>query len=98
MRIHAMRKHTCLWTPCLLLLPVVVAAQDKGEVVEEVVARVNNEVITKGDLANAQKSLEEDAHQDCPTCSDAQIGEKVAAAQKDLLRDLIDNSLLVQRG
>ncbi len=93
-----MRKHACLWTACLLLLPVVVAAQDKGEVIEEVVARVNNEVITRGDLANAQKSLADDAHQDCPTCTDAQIQEKVAAGQKDLLRDLIDNSLLVQRG
>jgi peptidyl-prolyl cis-trans isomerase SurA len=93
-----MKKHTCLWTACLLLLPVVVVAQDKGEIVEEVVARVNNEVITRGDLANAQKSLEEDAHQDCPACSDAQIREKVAAGQKDLLRDLIDNSLMVQRG
>jgi peptidyl-prolyl cis-trans isomerase SurA len=96
--IHVTRKHACLWSACLLLLPLAVAAQDKGEVVEEVVARVNNEVITRGDLANAQKSLEEDAHQDCPACTDAQIREKVAAAQKDLLRDLIDNSLLVQRG
>jgi peptidyl-prolyl cis-trans isomerase SurA len=93
-----MRKHACLWTACLLLLPAAAVAQDKGEIVEEVVARVNNEVITRGDLANAQKSLEEDAHQDCPTCTDAQIREKVAAAQKDLLRDLIDNSLMVQRG
>ena len=82
----------------MLLLLVVVAAQDKGEIVEEVVARVNNEVITRGDLANAQKSLQEDARQDCPTCSDAQIQEKVAAGQKDLLRDLIDNSLMIQRG
>ncbi len=95
---HAIKKNACLWTACLLLLPAVVAAQDKGQVVEEVVARVNNEVITRGDLASAQKSLEEDAHQDCPTCTDAQIREKVEAAQKDLLRDLIDNSLMVQRG
>ena len=95
---HAMKRNSCLWTACLLLLPVVVAAQDKGQVVEEVVARVNNEVITRGDLDSARKSLEEDAHQDCPTCTEAQIRREVEAGQKDLLRDLIDNSLMVQRG
>lgn len=89
------------WRLCLALLlvvPAVAAAQDKGQVIEEVVARVNSEVITRGDLERAQKSLVDDAHQDCPTCTQAQINEKVAAQQKDLLRDLIDNSLLVQRG
>ena len=93
-----MTKNYCLLTAFLLLLPAAAVAQDKGQVVEEVVARVNSEVITKGDLANAQKSLEEDAHQDCSTCTTAQINERVAAQQKDLLRDLIDNSLLEQRG
>ena len=32
-----------------------------------------------------------------PTCTPAQIAEKVAPLEKDLLRDLIDNLLLVQR-
>jgi len=96
-----MSKNPCIWIACLLLLPLAAAAQDaqdKGKIVEEVVARVNNEVITRGDLERAQKSLAEDAKQDCPACTPAQINEKVAAGQKDLLRDLIDNSLMVQRG
>ncbi len=94
-----MKNSTCLWTACLLLVPAVaVAQQDKGQVIEEVVARVNSEVITRGDIERAQKSLADDAHQDCPTCTVQQIDEKVGEGQKDLLRDLIDNSLLVQRG
>jgi peptidyl-prolyl cis-trans isomerase SurA len=93
-----MHKTCHFWIACLLLTPALAAAQDKGQVIEEVVARVNAEVITRGDLERAQKSLVEDAHQDCQTCTDAQINEKVAAQQKDLLRDLIDNSLLEQRG
>lgn len=71
---------------------------ENGQIVEEVVARVNNEVITRGDLERAQKALADDAHQDCPTCTQAQVDERVAAGQKDLLRDLIDNSLMEQRG
>ena len=37
-------------------------------------------------------------HDAVPACSPDQLNEKVAAAQKDLLRDLVDSSLLVQRG
>lgn len=74
------------------------AEPETGQIVEEVVARVNSEVITRGDLERAQRSLADDAHQDCPTCTQAQIDERVAAGQKDLLRDLIDNSLMEQRG
>jgi len=74
------------------------ATEDKGQVIEEVVARVNNEVITRGDLERAQKSLVDDAHQDCPACTQQQINDRVAGQQKDLLRDLIDNSLMEQRG
>ena len=83
---------------CVLALATAVYAQQKGAVVEEIVARVNNEVITRGDLDHAQAQLHTEAEQDCPACTAAQVDERVVAQQKDLLRDLIDNSLLVQRG
>jgi len=72
-------------------------AQQKGVTVEEIVARVNNEVITKGDLDHAESQLRMEAEQDCPACTPEQLDAKVAAQEKDVLRDLIDNSLLVQR-
>lgn len=72
-------------------------AQNKGTVVEEIVARVNNEIITREDLAKAHQSLEGEARDSCAKCSPEQVRELVASKDKDLLRDLIDQSLLTQR-
>ena len=73
------------------------AAQDKGKIIEEVIARVNNDAITRGDLEHARSQMAAEVQQDCPTCTPDQIKEKEAGLEKNLLRDLIDNSLLVQR-
>ena len=72
-------------------------AQEKTTVVEEIVARVNNEIITREDLAKARENLEPETRDDCPTCTPEQIRDTVATKEKNLLRDLIDQSLLVQR-
>ncbi|HEX2710840.1 MAG TPA: peptidylprolyl isomerase [Candidatus Acidoferrales bacterium] len=84
-----------------LLIPFVcahLAAQTKGRVVEEIIARVNNEVITSSDLQRAHASLEDEVKQECRNCSPEQLRSAVTEKQKNLLRDLIDQSLLVQRG
>lgn len=87
-----------------LILPLIFSglslstrAQTKGTVVEEIVARVNNEIITREDLEHARQSLESEAREACSGCSDDKVREMVAAKDKDLLRDLIDQSLLAQR-
>jgi len=72
-------------------------AQEKAAVVEEIVARVNNEIITREDLAKARENLEPETRDECPTCTSEQINATVATKEKNLLRDLIDQSLLVQR-
>ena len=41
------------------------AGESEGRVVEEIVARVNNEIITKSELDRARAAAEEDARQDC---------------------------------
>ncbi|HXC33981.1 MAG TPA: peptidylprolyl isomerase [Verrucomicrobiae bacterium] len=71
--------------------------QTKSAVVEEIVARVNNEIITREDLDKARTSLETDVREACTNCSDEQVRTQVEAKNKDLLRDLIDQSLLTQR-
>jgi peptidyl-prolyl cis-trans isomerase SurA len=76
---------------------VPVRSQTKGTVVEEIVARVNNEIITREDLERARGSLETEVRDACNGCSDDKVREEVAAKDKDLLRDLIDQSLLSQR-
>jgi peptidyl-prolyl cis-trans isomerase SurA len=92
--------NSCKWLIIPLLfagLGISAAAQTKSAVVEEIVARVNNDIITREDLERAHGSLEGEAREACPSCSDEKIREEVAAKDKDLLRDLIDQSLLVQR-
>ena len=72
------------------------AAQTKGRVVEEILARVNNEIITVTDLQRARNSLEDEAKQECRNCSPQQLQLLITEKEKNLLRDLIDQSLLVQ--
>jgi peptidyl-prolyl cis-trans isomerase SurA len=78
-------------------LGVSARAQTKSTVVEEIVARVNNEIITREDLEKARQSLEGEARDACANCTAEQIRTMVASKDKDLLRDLIDQSLLTQR-
>jgi peptidyl-prolyl cis-trans isomerase SurA len=67
--------------------------------VEEIIARVNNEIITRSELEKARVAAEEDARQECQgKCTPEQLRTDIEDRQKNTLRDLIDQSLLVQRG
>jgi peptidyl-prolyl cis-trans isomerase SurA len=81
----------------LLFAGVTLHAQTKSVIVEEIVARVNNDVITREDLAHARQSLDSEVRDECRNCTPSQLQEASAAKEKNLLRDLIDQSLLVQR-
>jgi len=81
----------------LLLGSASLAAQSKSVVIEEIIARVNNEIITTSDLARARSAMLEDVRADCRDCAPAQLQAAMAEKEKTLLRDLIDQSLLVQR-
>ena len=78
-------------------VPPTTPRQPKSVVIEEVVARVNNEIITTSDLQHMRDSLMEDARQSCTGCTPEQIQAALDARQPDMLRDLIDQSLMVQR-
>src|SRR5579862_6823105 len=73
------------------------AQATKGIVVEEIVARVNNQIITLSDYQKAAAGLRQEAAQDCQNCSQMQIQGEVDKRQKDLLRDMIDQQLLIER-
>src|SRR5579871_4137001 len=74
-------------------------APAEGRVVEEIIARVNNEIITKSEYDKALASAEEDAKQECDNkCTPQQLQAATEERRKTALRDLIDQSLLVQRG
>jgi len=71
----------------------------EGKVVEEIIARVNNEIITSSELDKARSAAADEAQQDCSgRCTQEQLQVAVEDRQKFALRDLIDQSLLAQRG
>ena len=73
--------------------------EGEGKVVEEIIARVNNEIITRSELEKARAAAAEDAQQDCAgRCTQEQLQVAIEDRQKYALRDLIDQSLLSQRG
>jgi peptidyl-prolyl cis-trans isomerase SurA len=72
-------------------------AQGNGKVIEEIIARVNNEIITLSDYQKAQLQLREEVQHDCPNCPPDRMEAMYAERQKNLLRDEIDQQLLVQR-
>ena len=63
-------------------------------VLEEIIARVNADIILKSEYEAEQKSLREELAQ---TLQGPQLEQAVQQRSKDILRDLIDNSLLVQQ-
>ncbi len=68
-----------------------------SRIVEEIIARVNNEIITRSEYEKAKAEERAEVAQDCPSCTPAQIDARLAPLEKDLVRDMIDNLLLVQR-
>src|SRR5271157_643216 len=73
-----------------LLLPSISPADT---VVEEIIARVNNEIITRTEYIRSRDQLKQEAQQQDPANADRAFAEK----QRDVLRDLIDQQLLLQK-
>ena len=76
---------------CALISPVFLSADT---VVEEIIARVNNQIITRSDYQHEQQQLKEEAQQQDPAHADQIVSE----GQKDVLRGLVDRELLLERG
>ena len=74
-----------------LLLPSLSSADT---VVEEIIARVNNEIITRTEYVRSRDQLKQELQQQDAATADRAFAEK----QRDVLRDLIDQQLLLQKG
>jgi len=92
-----MKKLSITLTAAVFVFAIPLFIHAKGTIVEEIIARVNNDIITMSDYQKAEGSLRQEAKQDCQSCVPEKINELVAKEKKNLLRDLIDQSLLVQR-
>jgi len=64
------------------------------EVVEEIVARVNNQIITQSEFTHSKEELRKEAQQQDPVNAEKLVAER----DKDVLRDLIDQELLLGKG
>jgi parvulin-like peptidyl-prolyl isomerase len=76
------------------LAAIPVAAADLS-IVEEIVAKCNGDIVTRGDLERARRELIENLRANGITGAD--LERQLGAREKDLLRDKIDQLLLVQK-
>ena len=93
-----MKKFAVLFFAILLGIPVLAVPSGQSSqtdtVVEEIVARVNNNIVTRADLRRAREQMLSDMRQQEPNLTLADQKDR----EKDLLRDLIDQQLLLQKG
>jgi peptidyl-prolyl cis-trans isomerase SurA len=83
-------KKTVLILLALSLAPAFAA----GQVVEEIVARVNSQIITRSEFLRSKDQLKDDVKQQDPNNADKLFADR----EKDILRDLIDQQLLLEKG
>src|SRR5215467_7824915 len=83
-----------LLSSVLLLYPVPLFASSADRVIEEIIARVNNQIITRTEFQRSKEQLRQEAQQQDPAHADKIVAEK----DKDVLRDLIDQQLLLEKG
>ena len=72
-------------------LPTPTAITPNGSVVEDVVARVNDRIISRSDMERSEQQLAQENQQNQVNAEDA------ADRDKNLLRDMIDQQLLLSR-
>lgn len=65
-----------------------------GQVVEEIIGRVNNQIITSSEYSRSKDQLRDEVKAQAPADADKVYAEK----EKDVLRDLIDQQLLLDKG
>src|ERR1700694_4951565 len=63
-------------------------------VVEEIIARINNQIVTRAEYLRSKESLKQEVQQQDP----ANAAKIVEERDKDVLRDLIDQQLLLDKG
>src|SRR6185437_5118438 len=63
-----------------------------GTVVEEIIARINNHIITRSEFDRSQQQVQQEGEQQNATPQD------ITSKQKNVLRDLVDQQLLLQKG
>ena len=84
-------KRLCVILAALACLPTLAAGQ---QVVEEIIARVNNQIITRSEFERSKDQLKDEVKQQDPNNADKLYADR----EKDILRDLVDQQLLLEKG
>ncbi len=79
----------------LLAAPVYIVAAADVHIVEEIVAKVNSDIITRGELARTRLELEAELRQQ--GLNGVKLQQAVRERASDALRDQIDQLLLIQK-
>src|SRR5512145_514743 len=87
-----MQAMTLRLAACFLLLAGVLPA--RAELLEEIVAKVNDEVITKTDLENEEQAMTAEVYR---SFSGPELDKHLNEGKAILLRRMIDRRLLMQR-
>jgi len=83
-------KKLCLALIAAACLPALAA----GQVVEEIIARVNNQIVTRSEYMRSKDQLKDEVKQQDSANADKLLADR----EKDVLRDLIDQQLLLDKG
>ncbi|WP_460374142.1 SurA N-terminal domain-containing protein, partial [Staphylococcus aureus] len=73
-------------------LPTPPPITPNGQVVEDVIVRINDQIITRSDLERSEVQLYQEAQQNHMPAADFE------QRQRDTLRDMIDQQLLLSKG
>jgi peptidyl-prolyl cis-trans isomerase SurA len=68
--------------------------QPSGQIVEEIITRVNNQIITRSEFERSKDQLRDEVKQQDTKDPDKSYAER----EKDVLRDLVDQQLLLDKG
>ena len=85
------KMHFVFLLASLFILPAFLSADT---VVEEIIVRVNNSIITSSDYARSKEQLKDEIKQQDAANADKAYAER----ERDVLRDLIDQQLLLEKG
>jgi peptidyl-prolyl cis-trans isomerase SurA len=78
----------------LLVIVATLPALSADTVVEQIIARVNSSIITRSDYVRSEEQLKDEIKQQDPSHFDKVYADK----KRDVLRDLIDQQLLLEKG
>ena len=67
------------------------------QIIEEIVAKINGDIITRGELDRSKRTIEAELRSQ-QNLNGVRLQAAVAEREKDILRERIDQLLLVQKG